>query len=171
KGQWLGRDANGAVDKVIGNWEVSAIQTYQSGRPLSITMANNNLGGYLFNYVQYPNKVSGTNALTGNFRDPNTDTYLNAAAWADPGQFGFGNAPREDENVRWFGYRNEDFSIQKDTYFGEGRYVRFQGDAGNVLNRVFFCPPGTRLGNGNFGKTSSQCNIPRRWQLALQVFF
>jgi Carboxypeptidase regulatory-like domain len=170
KGKWLGRNSSGVVDKAIGDWQLSAIQTYQSGRPLSITMANNSLGGYLFNYVQFPNKVSGTNA-TGNFNDPNKDTYLNRAAWADPGQFSFGNAPREDENVRWFGYRNEDFSIQKDTYFGESKYVRFQGDAGNVFNRVFFCPPGTGLGNGNFGKTGSQCNIPRRWQLALQLFF
>jgi len=171
KGKWVGGNANGALDKVIGNWQISAIQTYQSGRPLSITMANNNLGGYLFNYAEYPNKVSGTNPLTGSFSDPNKDTYLNAAAWADPGQFAFGNAPRQDENVRWFGYHNEDFSIYKDTYFTEGRYVRFQADAGNVLNRVFFCPPGTGLGNGNFGKTGSQCNIPRRVQLALQIFF
>src|SRR5947209_6402962 len=171
KGKWVGGNANGALDKVIGNWQISAIQTYQSGRPLSITMANNNLGGYLFNYAEYPNKVSGANPLTGSFSDPNKDTYLNAAAWADPGQFAFGNAPRQDENVRWFGYHNEDFSIYKDTYFTEGRYVRFQADAGNVLNRVFFCPPGTGLGNGNFGKTGSQCNIPRRVQLALHIFF
>jgi Carboxypeptidase regulatory-like domain len=171
KGKWLGRNSSAVVDKAIGNWQLSAIQTYQSGRPLSITMANNSLGGYLFNYVQFPNKLGGSNALTGNFNDPNKDTYLNPAAWADPGQFSFGNAPREDENVRWFGYRNEDFSIQKDTYFSESKYVRFQGDAGNVFNRVFFCPPGTGLGNGNFGKTGSQCNIPRRWQLALQLFF
>ena len=171
KGRRVGGNSSGVVNKVIGNWQISAIQTYQSGRPLSITMANNSLGGYLFNYTEYPNKVSGTKPFTGNFSDPNKDAYLNAAAWADPGQFAFGNAPREDENVRWFGYRNEDFSIQKDTYLGESKYVRFQGDAGNVFNRVFFCPPGTGLGNGNFGKTGSQCNIPRRWQLALQIFF
>lgn len=171
KGKWIGGSTSTALDKVIGNWQISAIQTYQSGRPLSITMANNSLGGYLFNYAQFPNKVSGTNPLTGNFHDPNADTYLNAAAWTFPGQFAFGNAPRNDENVRWYGYHNEDFSIQKDTYFAESRFVRFQADAGNVLNRVFFCPPGTGLGNANFGKTGSQCNIPRRVQLALQIFF
>jgi hypothetical protein len=170
RGKWLGSNTNGALDKVIGNWQVSAIQTYQSGRPLSITMANNNLGSYLFNYTQYPDKVSGTNPLTGNFSDPNRDIYLNSSAWT-PTSTTFGNAPREDENVRWFGYHNEDFSIQKDTYFAESRFVRFQADAGNVLNRVFFCPPGTGLGNANFGKTGSQCNIPRRVQLALQIFF
>jgi len=170
KGKWIGGNSSGVVDKVIGNWQISGIQTYQSGRPLSITMANNSLGGYLFNYTQYPNKVSGAKT-TQSFHDPNADTYLNAAAWADPGQFGLGNAPREDASVRGFGYRNEDFSIYKDTYFTEGRYVRFQADAGNVTNRVFFCPVGTGLGNPNFGKTGSQCNIPRRVQLGLQVFF
>lgn len=170
KGKWLGGNSPAVVDKFIGNWQISAIQTYQSGRPLSITMANNSLGGYLFNYTEYPNKVSNS-GLSGQFHDPNRDTYLNSANWADPGQFAFGNAPRNDENVRGFGYRNEDLSIYKDTYFGEKRYFRFQADAGNVLNRVFFCPVGTALGNSNFGKTGSQCNIPRRIQLALQVFF
>jgi hypothetical protein len=171
RGKPLGRNASGVFDKLIGDWQISGTQTYQSGRPLSITMANNSLGGYLFNYTEYPNKVSSTNGLTGNFHDPNKDTYLNASAWADPGQFAFGNAPREDASVRGFKYFNEDFSIFKDTHFGEGRYVRVQADAGNVLNRVFFCPVGTALGNGNFGKTGSQCNIPRRVQLGLQIFF
>jgi hypothetical protein len=171
KGKAVGRNASGVLDKLIGDWQISATQTYQSGRPLSITMANNSLGGYLFNYTEYPNKVSGTKGLTGSFHDPNKDTYLNPSAWTDPGQFAFGNAPREDASVRGFKYYNEDFSIFKDTHFGEGRYVRVQADAGNVANRVFFCPVGTQLGNGNFGKTGSQCNIPRRVQLGLQIFF
>ncbi len=93
----------------------------------------------------------------------------------DPGLLAFGNAPREDASVRGFRYFNEDFSVFKDTHFGEGRYVRVQADAGNVLNRVFFCPVDTfwlpNNGNGNFGHTGSQCNIPRRVQLGLQIFF
>jgi len=170
RGKPLGRNALGVLDKLIGDWQISGTQTYQSGRPLSITMANNSLGGYLFNYTEYPNRV-GTNGLTGNFHDPNKDTYLNASAWADPGQFAFGNAPRQDASVRGFKYFNEDFSIFKDTHFGEAGYVRVQADAGNVFNRVFFCPVGTALGNANFGKTGSQCNVPRRVQLGLQIFF
>jgi hypothetical protein len=42
------RNASGAVAKLISNWQFSAIQTYQSGRPLEITM-DNNLSGFLFN--------------------------------------------------------------------------------------------------------------------------
>jgi hypothetical protein len=173
KGKRFGGNSPAVVDKLIGNWQISAIQTYQSGRPLSITTDNGILGGLLFNYAKFPNKVGS--GMSGHSGDPNNVSYLNQAGWADPGKWAFGNAPRNDENVRGFGYRNEDLSIYKDTYFGEKRYFRFQADAGNIANRVFFCPVDTfwlpNNGNGNFGKTHSQCNIPRRIQLALQVFF
>jgi carboxypeptidase family protein/TonB-dependent receptor-like protein len=172
KGKAVGKNASGALDKIIGDWQISATQTYQSGRPLSITTANN-LGGFLFNYAKFPNKAG--NGLTGTFKDPATDSYLNQAGWTDPGALAFGNALRQDASVRGFKYFNEDFSIFKDTYFGEGRYVRVQADAGNIFNRVFFCPADQfwlpNNGNGNFGHTGSQCNIPRRVQIGLQIFF
>src|SRR5438477_2905880 len=176
KGKAVGRNASGVLDKFIGDWQISATQTYQSGRPLSITTDNGVLGGYLFNSAKFPNKVGS--GLTGTFSDPNSKTtgaYLSQTGWADPGLLAFGNAPREDASVRGFKYFNEDFSIFKDTHFGEGRYVRFQADAGNVFNRVFFCPVDQSWqpnnGNSNFGRTSSQCNTPRRVQLGLQIFF
>lgn len=175
KGKWLGANSSTVVDKFIGNWQMSAIQSYSSGRPLSITMPNN-LGGILFNYAQFPDKVGA--ALSGKSSDPNNVPYLNQSGWALPasgGLNGFGNAPREDQNVRGFPYYNEDLSIYKDTYFAETKYLRFQADAGNIFNRVYFCPVDTSWqpnnGNTNFGQSHSQCNIPRRFQLALQLFF
>jgi hypothetical protein len=168
KGRPLLGNSSGAVNKVVGDWQISGIQSYSSGRPLSVTM-NNNLSGILFNNAKFPNKVGS--GKSGHFSNPYTDSYLNASGWADPGTYAFGNAPREDASVRGFHYFNEDIALQKDTFFGEGKYVRFEADAGNVFNRVFFCPVGTTWGTGGFGNTSSQCNIPRRMQLALQLFF
>jgi hypothetical protein len=53
--------------------------------------------------------------------------------------------------------------------------VRFEADAGNAFNRTFFCPVDQfwlpNNANSNFGHTGSQCNIPRRIQLGLQLFF
>src|SRR5437867_3978652 len=86
KGKWVGGNSSGALDKFIGNWQISATQTYQSGRPLSITTDNGVLGGLLFNYAKFPNKVGS--GLTGTFSDPNgsktTGAYLNQTGWADP---------------------------------------------------------------------------------------
>lgn len=175
-GKKIGGSSSGFVNKVIGNWQVSVVQSYSSGRPLSITMPNN-LGGFLFNAGKFPDK--GGKGLSGTFSNPYNDSYLNQSGWSAPGgsadALAFGNAPREDASVRGFKYFNEDFSIFKDTYFGEGRYVRFESDLGNVFNRVFFCPVDTNWqpnnANGNFGHTGSQCNIPRRVQFGLQIFF
>jgi hypothetical protein len=168
KGKPILGSSSGFVNKIVGDWQISGIQSYSSGRPLSITMAND-LGSYLFNYAKFPNKVGS--GLSGHFSNARTDTYLNSAGWSDPGALTFGNAKREDASVRGFRYFNEDISVIKDTYFGEEKYVRFHADAGNAFNRVFYCPVGQTWGGSGFGTTSSQCNIPRRMQLALEVFF
>jgi hypothetical protein len=87
-----------------------------------------------------------------------------------------GNAPRQEQNVRGFPYYNEDLSLIKDTHFTEQTYLRFHADAGNIFNRHYFCY-GQAAGNTTvwntpaFGTVSSQCNIPRRLQLALELFF
>jgi hypothetical protein len=173
RGKKFGGGASGFVDKLIGNWQLSGLQTYQQARPLSITM-NNNLGGYLFNAAKFPDKDG--NGYSGTFKDPNASTYLNESGWAAPGgnpnALAFGNAPRNDASVRGFHYFNEDIALIKDTYFAEGKYVRFEGDFGNIFNRVDFCPVATNWSNAaGFGTTGSQCNIPRRIQLGLQIFF
>src|SRR6266498_847194 len=160
----------GFADKVLGGWQISGIQSYSSGRPLSIIMNNDKLSSVLFNYNHFPNKAGS--GKSGHFSNPRTDTYLSLAGWSDPGAYAFGNAPRNDASVRGFPYYNEDLSIQKDTYFGEEKYVRFEADAGNLLNRQFFCPVDQNWSDGGgFGQTHSQCNIPRRIQFGLQVFF
>ena len=172
KGKPIANHASGFLNKIIGDWQISGIQSYSSGRPLSITMPND-LGNYLFNTAKFPNKAGG--GLSGHFSNPYSDSYLNQSGWADPGALQFGNAPRMDASVRGFKNFNEDFSIYKDTFFGEDKYVRFEADMGNAFNRVFFCPVDQSWqpngANANFGHTGSQCNIPRRIQFGLQLFF
>jgi len=172
KGRPVLSDASGFLNKLVADWQISGIQSYSSGRPLSITMPND-FSGYLFNYNKFPNKAGS--GRSGKFSSPYTDSYLNQGGWSDPGALVFGNAPREDASVRGFRYFNEDLSIFKDTHFSEEKYLRFEADAGNAFNRVFFCPVDQfwqpNNGNGNFGKTGSQCNIPRRVQFGLQLFF
>ena len=179
-GQAFGGNVSSAVNKFIGNWNISGILSYESGRPQTMYT---NLGGEMSSYlfaggVQFPNRVSGQSPLSGgSFTNPYSQVYYNANAFSIPSQNGlpspflFGDMPRTSSDIRGFHFYNEDFSIYKDTYFGESRYVRFQATAGNLLNRVDFCPPNSTVGTSGFGTTFTQCNVPRRIQMGLEIFF
>jgi len=164
-------NATGVVDKLVSHWQVSFIASYQTGRPLTMFAANNN-NQYLFSTALFPNRVGGQPVRTsGSFTDPSSQVYFNSAAFSVPDPFTFGNNGRSNTDIRGFHYYNEDLNIYKDTYFGEQKYVRFQATAGNIFNRVDFCNADTNISDASFGVTSTQCNIPRRIQLGLQIFF
>jgi len=171
KGRKLLGNSSGLVDKLVSHWSISGIASYQSGRPLTMYVANA-LGSYLFNPNEFPNIVSGQPfRSSGAFTDPNSQRYFNPAAFSVPAAFAFGTNPRTLSNLRGFPYYNEDVSLYKDTHFGETKYVRIEAEAGNIFNRFDFCNPETTITDASFGVTSTQCNIPRRIQIGLQIFF
>jgi hypothetical protein len=135
----------------------------------------NDLGGLLFNTTKRPNVVTGVSPLSdaannGSF-DPNANSYLNKAAWSDPGPLQFGNAPPQDAHVRGFRNAVEDVSIFKVTQFGERWKWRLEAQGGNITNRVVFCNPNTNWSAGSFGQVSLQCNQPRSIQLGTKLEF
>jgi hypothetical protein len=83
----------------------------------------------------------------------------------------FGNAKRTDGSVRGFPYYNEDVNLFKDTHITERTWIRFEAEAGNLFNRVYFCIPNQNWSSGAFGSTTSQCNIERRVQFGLTLNF
>lgn len=171
RGKKFGSGISGAADKIIGGWKLSGQQSYNAGRPLSITM-NNDMGSLLFNSAKRPNKVGeGDAGVNKDFKDPATDRYLLKSGWADPGSLKFGNAARTDPRSRGFAYYNEDVNLYKDTHISERVGVRFEAQGGNILQRVVFCPPNKNWSAGGFGSVTSQCNIPRRIQLGLSITF
>jgi hypothetical protein len=171
RGKKFGANAHPVVDKIIGGWGLSGIQRYQSGRPLGITMSGGDVTAYLFSWVRRPNKVADS-AWSGGKFDPATNRYLDKAAYTAPGQFEFGNAPRLDSHVRTFPIFNEDINLYKDTFVKAEQWkVRFEAQFGNIFNRTFFCNPNTSWTSGDFGKVTSQCNIPRRIQFGLRFEF
>ena len=187
QGQKFLGSASGIVDKLVNHWQVSFIASYQSGRPLTMFAANTN-NQYLFSTALFPNRVSGQPILSpGSFTDPNSQRYFAtsptatncnsagqctlAVGFSVPDPLTFGNNGRSNTNIRGFHYYNEDLSLYKDTYFGESKYVRIEASAGNLFNRVDFCNPDTNISDAGFGTTGTQCNIPRRIQIGLEIFF
>jgi outer membrane receptor protein involved in Fe transport len=168
----------GVAGKIIGGWQVSGIHEYQSGG-----LVNSAFGGSLqvpntlplFNYVLRPNAVPGQSkkgSWSGSF-DPESDTFLNPAAFSVPAPFTFGNAARNYSDMRGFAYLNEDISILKRTYIDETKNIEFRVDIFNPLNRVVFAnyAIGNIVGQPSYGKVGAQSNLPREIQFGLRFLW
>lgn len=164
---------NGVAGKIIGGWGVSLVAAYDAGTVLPITGGSQQP---LFNGPARPNLVDGVDpkAFKGGKFNPATDTYLNPAAFSDPGAFAIGDAPPTLPNVRGFPYYNENISIIKNTKVYEAGTIQFRAEFFNAFNRTVFSNPDTNWNDvvtGGFGKVTGQFNSPRVIQFALRFDF
>jgi len=159
---------HGVASKVLGGWQVSGIQRYQTGSPTVINeyaAANPfSTGNYRYSLIGSPfpaNPGHWTPALNSNwdsgcvenangiFQRPASATgpvLVNCSAFEDPsntsvpfgGGYIFGNLPTVVSWWRSPWYRNEDFSIIKRTTIREGQAIMFKLDIPNAFNRHVF---------------------------------
>jgi hypothetical protein len=159
------------VDKIVGGWQINAIQTYRSGMPIGVGG-----GGTipLFGGGNRPNWMSAdvrSSVSMGSF-DPGRDRYLNISAFSQPALYTFGNAPPRMPHVRTPFYYNEDVSFFKNVYFTESVHLQFRAEMYDIFNRVVFGGPAASINNPTtFGIIGSQANTPRLIQFALKLIF
>ncbi len=167
RGRRFLHSSSGVVNTILGGWEVSAIQQYQSGFPLNVSSTQTNGVGTL-ERANVNLGVSQKNPAWNG--DPNATPYLNAAAFSRPAFLTFGNAPAYLTNLRGPALLDEDFTLGKDFFLGnETRKLSFKVNFFNAFNRVRFGNPNTRIESPAFGKISSQLNNPREIQMALRL--
>ena len=165
------------LDRIVGGWQVTAIQRYGSGDPLSL--GDNDTSTIITPYVR-PDVVQGvkqTVPLHG-LDAINGTPYLNEAAFADPPlspensfPLRVGTAPRELPNIRGPGHEEEDFGVLKSIRITERVKLQIRGDFQNVLNRVGRGDPDTTVNDGTFGEIFGPMNGPRLVQLGGHLTF
>jgi len=168
KGQRFANSVSGAADRLISGWGVNGVTTFQSGNPLSMTMAvntTNSQGG-----GQRPNSTGVSARLEGSAQSRLT-RWFDTSAFTPAAAFTFGNVARSLTDVRSHGVNNIDFTIFKNTRITERFGLQFRTEIFNLFNRVQFVYPGTQLGNPQFGVVSGQYNNPRLVQFALRLQF
>ena len=176
------RWANGSLltDAFIGGWSIQAIGQMQTGRPISFHDRNIYFGGDL-------------NALKANYSgDTNLPVFdISGFYFHDaPVQTGGVDNPslqRGDQrirlanNVRYFpsripGLRGQglhlwDISFVKQVRVTERVRGQFHLELLNAFNNPIYNNPNTDPLNAEFGKVTSQNNLPRDIQLAFKVVF
>jgi len=158
----------GALARLVGGFSVNAIAQAQSGFPLSIGATNASLQGLAFNSLR-PNIVGEVNTSADSKADRILH-YFNAAAFAQPAPYTFGNAPRTLPNLRAPGYFTTNLSLQREFHFTENARLQIRAEAFNAFNRANFQIPGTVLGAANFGVITGT-EDPRQIQFAARIYF
>ncbi len=178
-----GSNWNSVVDAFLGGWQAQAIYQWQSGRPLDLRDRN----------IYYNGDPSSVGAeINSENADPTRKVF-------DVSGFYFHDAPvqtngvddpakqRADtrialvNNLRYFpsrlpGLRGQnlnlwDISVIKKIRIYETLNLELRGEFLNAFNHVQFNDPETNPTNANFGRVTSQANLPRNVQIGLKLIF
>jgi Carboxypeptidase regulatory-like domain/TonB-dependent Receptor Plug Domain len=170
--------SNRLLDSVVGNWQISGIESYTEGQPLTSIAAactNNPYGGHkgvIGNgtsgcYADYA--PGGPAVKLGNIGSgtPGSTPYFNVNAFANPAPYSFGDTPRTmaDRSLRNQTYMNEDIALSKTFPIRESMRLQIKADAFNIFNRSIFGGVNTDITTPSFGQVSSQANSARKLQL------
>lgn len=169
-------DRPGAVDALLGGWQLSMIFKHLSGTPISITSSASYTGWSTYGYPIYVNAdPSGNfsnqfNPDTFNIAKPGDagNRYFDPKAFSNPAYGEFGKGPRFFAQLRTFGRTYENLGLLKNfRVVGRSRaQIRFE--LINIFNRKYFSNPVTAIANPNFGNVISLTGEPRQGQVGLR---
>lgn len=156
----------------LGDWRLSYIGLYNSGRPVGL---GTTIGFPLFagrTVAQVPTYDGWAGAQKGGQFDPATDRFFQPASFfgAQP-TAALGNVTRLNPKLREFPAYTENLSVAKMFNFTERLNLELRGEAFNLFNRVRFGTGNTSLQAQDFGKVTSTLNEPRRMQIGLKLRF
>lgn len=163
KGEPLAGKANGAVDALIGGWQLAGTSRWTSGFPFSAFM------GYVWptnwDEMGWANQIkpvsTGTNVVDGTpyvFKDPTA--AMNSFDYAYPGQSGQRN------NLRGDGFLDTDANLSKSFNIREKQSFQIRWQVFNVFNTHRFDVAGVQdeQDAGAFGSYTSLLTLPREME-------
>lgn len=174
RGRKWGSDANGVVDAVLGGWQISGINTLNSGEPYNLRYSpttafqvSDITDDWRGATWSRPN-VTGNPVLEGSARTG--IFYLNPANVViptDPSR-PFGNIGRN--SVYGPSFWQLDTNVQKNFRITERFNLQFRSEFFNMLNKTNFRAPVVNRSASNFGQFT-QTYQPRQIQFALKLSF
>ena len=178
KGKWIGSQAHGALEALIGGWQLSGLTRWTSGFPIGVGNGaqwptNWQLSGFATQIA--PVKTVGASKNP----DGTVNLFGNAAAAASalaafapdlPGQVGNRN------NLRGDGFAGLDAGLSKRWHmpWKDSHSLQFRWDVFNALNLTRFDVQSVSLSltnSSNFGNYTGLLTNPRVMQFALRYEF
>jgi hypothetical protein len=177
-GRRFGAGANRLADGFIGGWSVQAIGQWQSGRPIDFGNVYYN-GDPTTLKVHYSSNTDVPVFDTSGFYFHDAAVQTNGVD--DPVKQRADTRIQLSNNVRYFpsridGIRTPELkewalSLVKQVGLAGRVRAQFNLEVLNAFNQVFFNDANTGPTSVNFGKVTSQNNLPREVQLAMKLVF
>jgi len=158
RGKKLASGVGPWADRLIGGWQFAGILNLQSGGPVSWEDRN---AIYYGGDLQW-NARNLARAFDTTRFETNPTRQLDRNRRTFPSAF---SAYRADR------INNIDFSLIKSVPVAERVRIQFRAETFNLFNHAIFNGPETNMTSGNFGRITSQANLPRTFQLALRLTF
>jgi hypothetical protein len=172
-GQMFGGNSSRAVDLLLGNWELTAINTDTSGQPVNLHY-DEPAAFDISDLLTYRPNVSG-NPINASSKRVKTSTaldgFLNPDAVSVPTDVShpYGNAGRN--SLRDMPFNQLDLGLHKSfRLWRRGTSLDLRGEAFNALNHVNYEAPNSDRSSGSFGNITS-AYPPRQLQVAARLTF
>lgn len=155
--------SSGWGGRFLGNWQLSAIYSAQTGLPLTVSesLDADNVGT-----VSYPNRICG-----GAAANPTLSQWFNTSCFVAPTLYSYGNSGR---NILYGpGRNNLDLGLHRSFHLPrpERATLELRAEAFNFFNHPQFANPGVTIGNPGVGIISGTSVANRIVQLALRLAF
>jgi hypothetical protein len=161
------KTGNPFLRMTLGGWEISGINQFQSGAPLSVRTSEDIAGVGLGSGNQFYDLVGDPAASVTSFT--NSATWFNADAFAKPAAGTFGVQPRNI--LRGPGFIAWDMGLRKNFPIYESQLLQFRFEMFDILNHPNWSNPTVNPTSGSFGMVTGKSNISRQLQLALKYMF
>ena len=173
QGKWIGGNASGWLNQLIGGWQLSGIYTYRSGLPFSTTTGSFPVG-FVFDS---PGVHSGSTSLSQNIDPTGANVRFFGDATATTGILSSFRNPQGGEigqrnNLRGPSFWNVDLSLAKSFAMPwEGHRLQVRVDAFNAFNRNVFGLPNANINSSSFGNITTSASAPRELQFGIRYDF
>ena len=152
----------GWAEKVAGDWQISAILTYNNSQPMQISQQ----GESFLNGINRPNINPLVSLWSGNYNKikpffekkiPTAPFLFSTNAWSNTGsEYVLGDAKRAYNAVRGPWFPVENLNAIKRIHLPGGSWLTLRIDYFNALNRTQLPFPTTGLGASNFGQVTGK---------------
>ena len=171
----------GALNALVGGWEISGIHRAQSGSPANFGCATGLPGDSpCFRFSLNPGvSVYSAAKLSGHF-NPLTDVYFNPDAFIDSnsnariatgGGYQYGTLRRNVGLIRYSVCPDSDFAFIKNTGVRDSINLQFRAELFNAFNQHRLGTPNQNPNLTDFGQINGTQNSARIGQMTLRVNF